>query len=530
VIYETRDRPGGMLAIAPPFRLPRAAVEEDIARIADLGVRFVLGHRVDGSPDELLQQGYEAVYVAYGAGGDAVLPIPGIEGQGVYGALAFLEQVSRGEAPKIGPLVVVVGGGNTAMDAARTAQRLTGRPVTVLYRRTQAEMPAELEEVAALLAEGNELVELASPARVERSNGQVVGLTCVRNRLGPPDQGGRRSPLPIAGSELRFDANTIIVAIGQDPAAPVLEGGALFLIAGRRVRVDPDTGRTSVPGVYAGGDLVRGPATIVEACADGQRAAEAICSELGVPFGRPAFEVATPSEAQVGQLKHTRARRQAQERPATLPTARRRGFALVEQTLSDEAARREAGRCLQCRELCDKCVEVCPNRANYSYQIAPVAWTLPRLAYCGGSVVAFDGEPFVVRQRRQIVHVRDLCNECGNCATFCVHQGRPYMDKPGLALTRERFERMEGDAWYAEGDCLWRRANGTLHCLSVCSDGLSYSDGRIEAQLSRQFRLLNARTEEGFAGVVSLRIAAEMAVVMEGLHRSLPWLARAGSV
>jgi putative selenate reductase len=285
-----------------------------------------------------------------------------------------------------------------------------------------------------------------------------------------------------------------------------------------------------VPGVYAGGDLVRGPATIVEACADGRRAAEAICGELGVPFARPAFGAATLSAAQVGQLKRTRAQRQEQERPVILPVAQRHSFALVEQTLSDEGARREAGRCLQCRELCDKCVEVCPNRANYSYRVAPVAWMIPRLAYRGGSVVALVGEPFVVRQRRQIVHVHDLCNECGNCATFCVHQGRPYVDKPRLALTRALFERMEGDAWYAEGGRLWRRTGGTLHGLSVAGDGLSYSNGRIEARLSRQFGLLGATAEEPFAGTVSLRTAAEMAVLMEGLHRSLPWLVHTGSV
>jgi putative selenate reductase len=530
VVYEARDRPGGMLAVAPTFRLPRAVVEGDIARIANLGVRLELARPVEVPPEELLREGYDAVYLACGAGSDAALDLPGIEGQGVYGALAFLEQVSRGEAPEIGPRVAVIGGGNTAMDAARTAQRLIGRPVTVLYRRTRAEMPAEPEEVGALLVEGNELVELVSPVRVERSNGQIVGLTCVRNRLGPTDESGRRRPVPMVEAELEVGADTVIVAIGQRPAAPVLARSALAPAADGRISVDPFTCGTSVPGVYAGGDLVRGPATIVEACADGRRAAEAICSELGVPFARPAFEAATLSELQLGQLKQTRAQRQEQERPATLPVVQRHSFALVEQTLSDEAARREAGRCLQCRELCDKCVEVCPNRANYSYQVAPVAWALPCLAYQRGAVVALEDEPFVVRQRRQIVHVHDLCNECGNCATFCVHEGRPYVDKPRLALSRELFEQMEGDAWYADGDCLWRRTGGTLHRLSVAGEGLLYSDGRIEARLSRQFRLLSAMAEEAFAGAVSLRTAAEMAVLMDGLQHSLPWLARAGSV
>jgi putative selenate reductase len=529
-VFDGRDRPGGMLAIAPSFRLPRAAVEQDIARIAELGVRFHLAHRVQVPPEELLSRGYDAVYLACGAGGDASLGIAGIEGEGVHGALGFLERVSRGEVPDIGPRVVVIGGGNTAMDAARTAQRLVGRPVSVLYRRTRAEMPAEPEEVAALLAEGNELVELVSPTRVDRRDGHAVALTCVRNRLGPPGRDGRGKPVPVVGGELQVDVDTVIVAIGQRAWLPFLEQSGLPLEADGTIAVDPSTGKTRVPGIYAGGDLARGPATIVEACADGQRAAEAICQEMGVRFGGSEFEMASLSAGEIVQLRRRRAQKVKQERPARLPVAQRDGFALVEQTLTAEAARVEAGRCLQCRTVCDKCVEVCPNRANYSYQVRPVAWTLPRLTHREGEVTVAGHEPFVVRQERQIVHLHDLCNECGNCATFCVHQGKPYEDKPRLVLTKERFQHMQGDAWHWDSGCLWRRTSGTLHRLSLAGDEVLYTDGRVEARLSREFRLLTATAVEAFAGTISLRTAAEMAVVMEGLQASLPWLMRARSV
>jgi putative selenate reductase len=391
-------------------------------------------------------------------------------------------------------------------------------------------MPAEPEEVAALLAEGNEIVELVSPLRAERSGERIVGLTCARNRLGPPAKDGRPRPLPIAGAVTWADADTVIVAVGQRPEAPLLRDSALALAGDGRIRVDRTTGRTHLPGIYAGGDLVRGPATIVKACADGRRAAEAICRDLGIQFTLPAVESATLSKAQVAQVKRRRAQRERQQRPQLLPVAQRRGFALVEHRLSDDAARREADRCLQCQVLCDKCVEVCPNRANYSYQVTPVSWTVPHLAYRGGSVVALGNEPFVVRQERQIVHVHDLCNECGNCATFCVRDGRPYVEKPRLAVTKERFQRMQGDAWYLDGGCLWRRTSGTLHRLSLTGDGLLYSDSRVEARLSRQFRLLSATAKQAFTVSVSLRAAAEMAVVMEGLSKSLPWLARAKPV
>jgi putative selenate reductase len=332
------------------------------------------------------------------------------------------------------------------------------------------------------------------------------------------------------GGELQVGVDTVIVAIGQRAWLPFLEQSGLPLEADGTIAVDPSTGRTRVPGIYAGGDLVRGPATIVEACADGQRAAEVICQEMGVRFGGSEFEMASLSAGEIVQLRRRRAQKVKQERPVRLPVAQRDGFALVEQTLSAEAARVEAGRCLQCRTVCDKCVEVCPNRANYSYQVRPVAWTLPRLTHREGEVTVAGHEPFVVRQERQIVHLHDLCNECGNCATFCVHQGKPYQDKPRLILTKERFQYMQGDVWHWDSGCLWRRTSGTLHRLSLAGDEVLYTDGRVEARLSREFRLLSATAVEAFAGTISLRTAAEMAVVMEGLQASLPWLMRARSV
>jgi len=200
-IYEAKDRPGGMLVLAPEFRLPWSVIDQDVKRILGLGVDLRLKSPVTSPPEELLDQGYDAVYIGVGFPRDARLDLPGFDGDGVYTALDLLERVAWGDRPELGDRVAVIGGGNTAMDAARLAARLTGNPVTVLYRRTWAEMPAEEEEIEDLLAEGNELIELASPVRIVRENGRITAIECVRNELGEPDASGRRRPVPIPGSE-----------------------------------------------------------------------------------------------------------------------------------------------------------------------------------------------------------------------------------------------------------------------------------------------------------------------------------------
>ncbi|MFN2289587.1 MAG: putative selenate reductase subunit YgfK, partial [Anaerolineae bacterium] len=228
-IFEARAVPGGMCAIAPPFRIPPSVVQEDVERITSLGAKLVLNHHVAIPPDELLEQGFHAVYLATGFQQDLELEIPGIEGEGVFTALRFLESIAANDKPALGGKVLVIGGGNTAMDAARTAQRLTGMPSTIVYRRSLAEMPAEAEELAWFFEEGNQLIDLASPTRVILEDGQVAALECVRNELGEPGPDGRRRPVPVPGSEFRIEASAIILAIGQRPDLAFLDGSGLSL-------------------------------------------------------------------------------------------------------------------------------------------------------------------------------------------------------------------------------------------------------------------------------------------------------------
>jgi putative selenate reductase len=524
-IYEARDRPGGMLAIAPTFRLPEAIVQEDIERITKLGVKIELSHPITSPPEELLKSGFDAVYIASGAGKDARLGMEGEAGEGVYHSLDFLDRVRRGERVELGSRVLIIGGGNSAMDAARTARRLTDGSVTIVYRRTRSEMPADGEEIEDALVEGVILEELASPTRIILREGRVVALECVRNELGEPGPDGRRRPVPVVGSEFQIEADSVVIAIGQ-----ALEVGSWKIEVGDWVVVDPLTLATSVPGVFAGGDAVRGPATIVEACADGRQAAEAICQQLGVPFERPSAHLPVLSQEDIAQVKRVRTRKAAQHEGATLPPDQRGGFDLVEATLTEEAALAEAGRCLQCSTLCDKCVEVCPNRANYTFFVAPVSLTLPTVSCRQGELVVTGEEVFQVEQTRQIIHLDDFCNECGNCETFCVHHGQPYLDKPRLFLRRDDFELEEDNAFYiersAKGWAIRRREGGKESRLSVenGSDEVNFENDLLRMRLSPDYRIKSMELKEEFEGAFSLTEAAEMVVILKGLSTSLSFL------
>jgi len=232
------------------------------------------------------------VYLASGFQRDAPLRVPGIEGPGVIPALVLLGRSRLGERVDLGGKAVVIGGGDTAMDAVRTARRFTGRPATLLYRRTRAEMPADEEELEGALEEGNILEELVTPVAILRDAGRVVGVRCLRNALGEAGADGRRSPVPVSGSEFIVPCSSVVVAVGQLPELAFLDGSRVMRHEGGGVLVDEATRCAGPRGVFAGGDVVVEPGSIISACADGRAAAEAICEHLGVsvaerPWPRP---------------------------------------------------------------------------------------------------------------------------------------------------------------------------------------------------------------------------------------------------
>jgi len=529
-VFEARDRAGGMLAIAPSFRLPTEVVDADLARIRALGVDIRCNARVEESPETLLDSGYSAVYLACGFADDARLPLEGGDAGGVCGALELLNRVAHGDAPSLGDRVVVIGGGNTAMDAARTARRLTGVPATVAYRRTRAEMPAEEEEIHDLILEGNRLEELAIPLRILSEDGRVTGVECVRAELGPPDEDGRRRPVPVPNSTFVLPATAVVEAVGQRPDTAFLKGSTLTVRAEDGGIDVGDDGRTALDGVYAGGDIARGPAIIIAACADGRTAAADICRRLKIPFRTPPRPALTLDDVDRGQLKAERARQMSPQEPSFLDPTRRGSFDLVEATFTADQAKSEAARCLQCQLLCDKCVDVCPNRANVPIRVAPIVVTLPQFNRHSGGWEEDAPEMIEIRQSQQILHVDDLCNECGNCATFCIHDGKPYLEKPRLFLDRTAFDAETDNAFWIDNDGLaCRQAGRTARWTNLPGGGVyEFAGARFvfDENLSlREYTLEDAETD-----FISLRPAVEAAVLWRAIRSDARYLPQSGSL
>ncbi len=286
-VFDAYPVAGGVLRYGiPGFRLGKRLVNDEVTRLHKLGVSFELGPRgrvgETVSLDELHDR-FDAVFLAVGLGASVLPRVPGAELAGVVDANAYLERINvlgGSVGPELrGRNVAILGAGNTAMDATRAALRLGADTVTVIYRRGRAEMPAAAAEVLAAEAEGARFELLAAPVELlPDADGRVQTLRCERMRLGDPDASGRRSPLP-TGEMFELPADLVITAIGSQPH---LRFDQLQADAAGRLIVDAD-GRTSMPAVYAGGDMVRGAATVVEAAADGKRAAAAIQRELGVP-------------------------------------------------------------------------------------------------------------------------------------------------------------------------------------------------------------------------------------------------------
>ncbi len=347
-VYEAMAEPGGMLRYGiPEYRLPREELERDIKRITDLGVKIVCESPV-GKKQSIarLRKEYDAVFVGSGAWSDVTLGVPGEEARGVASGIEFLKKVEESTMPGLKGDAVVVGGGNTAIDAARSALRLGAKRVTVAYRRTREEMPVHPVEIEEALEEGVKFEFLVAPVEVLKDGkGGARALKLQRMRLGNFDDGGRRRPIPIDGDFIETPAANIIRAIGQKPVVP--DGGPPVSKRGT-VDVDRFSLATQDPGVYAGGDVVLGPATAVEAIAHGRRAAEAIeyylhpGKAIHFPWNAPrSLDTKFDPEAPPSAL----ARREPRK---IIPIKRRGSFAEVELALSAGQARAEAGRCLRC--------------------------------------------------------------------------------------------------------------------------------------------------------------------------------------
>lgn len=371
-IYEALPEPGGMLRYAiPEYRLPKKVLTQEINYIQRLGVEIKTGVQV-GKDISLanLKKDYQAVFIGVGAPGGMKLEGEGADLPGVTDGIKFLQAVNLGKKVELGKKVAVVGGGNTAIDCARTAKRLGAEEVRVVYRRTRAEMPAAKEEIEAMLHEGIKLDFLTLPQKFFAKNGKLSEMECIKMELGEPDASGRRRPIPIKGSEFRVPVDTVIAALGQVTEVDFLKELKVNTAKNGTIPIDPETGATNVEGIFAGGDVVTGAAYVIDAIAAGKKAASAIDRYLkGESISVPR-EVKKPEKMGDPQVALLKQRYPAQSRVHMneLPVEERiKNFKEVALGFTPDQAIKEATRCLAgqiegCIE-CEECMKRCEAKA-----------------------------------------------------------------------------------------------------------------------------------------------------------------------
>ncbi len=411
-VFEALPVAGGMMRVGiPEYRLPREVLDREIADIEALGVEIKTNMRVGSDikfPD--LLEKYQALFIAVGLQKSRKLNIPGEEAKGVIHGLDFLKKVSLDQEAQIGPKVAVIGGGNTAIDAARTALRL-GSEVTILYRRSRAEMPAIAEEVEEALAEGISIRYLVAPTRILAEDGCVSRLECIEMRLGEPDESGRRRPIPVEGSEFTIEVDTVIPAIAQEADLSFLQPSVE--VERGRIVID-QAGLTTEGRVFAGGDVATPFGTVAHAIGSGKRAALAIDRYLKgeelsdfPPLGEAVYASPRDIDPTIVRFKDLNLAYFEEMRQSEQPQApveeRVRGFREVNLGFEEEQARAEAERCFSCGNcnLCDTCLTFCPDVAIARLVPPPYPMPLARL----------DGAGYRVNY--------DYCKGCGICAEEC---------------------------------------------------------------------------------------------------------------
>lgn len=430
-IFEKLEKLGGVVRnVIPEFRIAGSAIDKDVELLEKLGVEIRTNTRVKDIK-ELKEEGYDVVILAIGAEKKGEVKVEGAE---TVNALTFLADCKENlEAVKPGKNVVIIGGGNTAMDAARMAKRVPGvEKVSLVYRRNKRNMPADAEELELAIEDGVEFLELLAPKKAE--NGVLI---CDVMKLGEADESGRQKPVA-TGETTEVLADTIIGAVGEQVDDKLFVANGIKTGEKGRAVVNPLSLESSEAGVYVVGDGLNGPATVVEGIRDARMAADDILKKLAGKELASTEAFAKAMEA--GKADYVK----AAAKKAALGHA-----------ASDE---KDGERCLSCNTVCECCVDVCPNRANVAIVME------------NGSV--------------QIIHVDRMCNECGNCKSFCPYASAPYKDKFTLFHTKEDFENSTNNGFLSLGDGKVLVRLGAVvkeHSLKI-SDGL---DEGIKALILR---------------------------------------------
>ena len=459
-ILDANPELGGMLRYGiPEYRLPKAVLDKETAIITSLchEVRGNASWGKDFTIDSLKATGYEAIFIALGAWANQKMKIEGEDLPGVLSGIGFLRDVILGKKIALGEKVAVIGGGNTAIDAARTALRLGAGEVTIVYRRSRNEMPANEEEVEQAEQEGIQIQFLTAPVSVSSQNGKVSSMECIRMALGEPDSSGRRRPEPIAGSEFTVKVANIIAAIGQTLNTANFDPDSQVELTKRGyISINEETMETSVAGVFAGGDCTSGPATAVEAISAGRRAATSVNQYLN---GQPVAPEIKPYNCRKGELDEIDItdyedveRIPKTKMPVLEPEERKKTFAEIELGLAEETAKKEAERCLACG--CQDVFECKLRELATEYGVNDARYA----GYKHHLPINKSEHPYILRDQNK-------CILCGRCVRICDE----VQGTNALGFTNRGFETTVEPALgmpLGETPC-----NSCGQCVSTCPTG-----------------------------------------------------------
>ncbi len=445
-IFEAQGIPGGMMILGvPEYRLTRDLIKREIDAILAMGIEIRYHAKLgrDFLIKDLWDEGFDAIFIGIGAHVSTDVRLPGMELDGAISGVEFLLNANLGYKVDMGKKAIVIGGGDVAMDAARTAQRIGADRVDVstvespyvIYRRSRKEMPARPIDVEHAEEEGVKFLLQTNPTRViGDEKGKVVGIECVKMELGEPDASGRRRPVPVPGSEFQIDADTVIFAIGQEPDLSwVKEDDGIEISDWRLIQVDEITLATSAAGIFAGGDVAFGPKIIIDAVADGQRAARSIHAYLGTGLKfRKDWKSTVVDHRMPEDFDRT-----PYQNPPVIDVGRRTGVTEVEKCYNDEEALTEARRCYKCNIntifsntkciMCGGCADICPENCYRLIDVKQIRMdeTIEKLLKTRFGVQDPEGMAIIKDEER--------CTRCALCVVRC----------PTGAITMELYEEKE---------------------------------------------------------------------------------------
>jgi putative selenate reductase len=400
------------------------------------------------------------------------------------------------------------------MDVARTVKRLipASGSVKVIYRRAKKDMPADQEEITALVEEGIEIIEHVDIKEIKDINGDLYSLIMQRMKPGEKDTSGRNRPVAIDGSEFELIVDTLIPAVGQD-----LE---IFINDSKLLKTQAGSFETQIENVFIGGDAHHGAATIIKAIADGRFAANEMIKKYNSVHGISDNKIEKAVTENELSYKKTQRRYGVPVREISLSD--RKDFKLVQFPMTESEVKEEASRCLYCDEICNVCTTVCPNGANYSYTIEPAGYALQKIKVeSNGEFSILEDKKIELTQKYQIVNIGNWCNECGNCATFCPTSGAPYKDKPKLYLTRDAFS-TEDKAYYIEKfvgmTTIYYRERNELFELSKSGDFFMYKTNQYAVSLfADSLQVKDVKILSDSIAEIRLEKALKMALLLDNI-------------